>query len=73
MEQGQSLRKRQGADIPYNGLNGEAPPEKGDGCRLHAFIRGEGSFVEVCERVVVNLTLRYLKGLLMKTFQTDGP
>ena len=73
MEQGQSLRKRQGADIPYNGLYGGAPPEKGVLCRLHAFIKGEGCFVEVYERVVVNLTFRYLKGFLMKTFRTDGP
>lgn len=73
MEQGQSLRKSQGADIPYNGLYGEAPPEKGDFCRLHAFIKGEGFFVEVYERVVVNLTFRYLKGSSIKTFRTGGP
>jgi len=42
MEQGQSLRKNQGADTPYNGLYGEAPPEEGDWCRLQAFIKGEG-------------------------------
>ena len=53
MEQGQSLGKRQGADIPYNGLYGEASPEKGDWCRPQAFIyKGGGILVEVHERVV---------------------
>ena len=42
MEQGQSLRKSQGVNIPYNGLYGEAPHEKGDWCRRQAFIKGEG-------------------------------
>ena len=37
------------------------------------FIKGEGLFVEVCERVVVNLSFRYLKGPLIKKFRTDGP
>ena len=51
MEQGQSLRKRQGADIPYKGLYGEAPPEKDDWCRRQEFIKGEG------------FLLKYMKGL----------
>ena len=74
MEQGQSLRKSQGADIPYNGLYGEAPPEKDDWCRRQEYLfRVEGLFVEVYERVVVNLSFWYLKGPLIKKFRTDGP
>ena len=73
MEQGQSLRKRQGADIPYKGLYGEALPEKDDWCRRQEFIKWERFFVEVYERVVVNLSFRYLKGPSIKKFRTDGP
>ena len=71
MEQGQSSRKSQGTDIPYKGLYGEAPPEKGDWCRLQAFIKGEGFYLKYMKRVVKSF--RYLKGSLMKTFRTDKP
>ena len=35
--------------------------------------KGGGILVEVYERVVVNLSFRYLKGSLIITFRTDGP
>ena len=36
---------------PYNGLNGEAPPERGTFFRSQVFERGRISLVEVSERV----------------------
>ena len=37
------------------------------------YFKGGGFFVEVYERVVVNLSFRFLKGPLIKKFRTDGP
>lgn len=59
------------ADIPYKGLYGEALPEKGDCCRLHAFRKGAGFKLKFMKGLW-NLSFRYLKGPLMNTFRTDG-
>ena len=61
--------RARGGGTPYNGLNGEAPPERGTFFRLQVSERVGISRTEVYERVG---TFRYLKGPLIKIFRVDN-
>ena len=61
-----------GGATPYNGLYGEAPPERGTFFRLQVYKRVGISRVEVYKRVGKSI-IRYLKGPLNKIFRIDGP
>ena len=63
---------RGGGGTPYNGLYGEAPPERGTFFRLQVYERVGISHVEVYKRVG-NRSFRYLKGSLIITFRIDAP
>ena len=61
-----------GGVTPYNGLYGEAPPERGTFFRLQVFKRVGISQAEVYKRVGKSV-IRYLKGLLIIIFRIDAP
>ena len=62
-----------GLGTPYNGLYGEAPPEKDTFFRLQVYERVGISQVEVYKRVGKSVILRYLKGPLIIIFRIDAP
>ena len=66
------LRSGARGGTPYNGLYGEAPPERGTFFRLQVYERVGISQVEVYKRVG-NRSFRYLKGPLIITFRIDVP
>ena len=57
---------------PYNGLYGEAPPERGTFFTFQVYERVETSRVKVYKNIKGwgNLTFRYLKGPFIKIFRT---
>ena len=61
-----------GGGTPYNGLYGEAPPERSTFFRLQVYERVGVSRAEVYEREG-NLSFRYLKGPLIKIFRVNAP
>ena len=63
---------RGGGGTPYNGLYGEAPPERSTFFRLQVYERVGVSRAEVYEREG-NLSFRYLKGPLIKIFRVNAP
>ena len=67
-----------GGGTPYNGLYGEAPPERGTFSRLQVYERVANLLVEVCERVgksVKGLTdafYGFIKSRKASIFVTDS-
>ena len=55
-----------GGGTPYNGLYGEAPPERGTFFRLQVYKRVGISQVEVYERVAIFVRVLLKKGLALK-------
>ena len=64
---------RGGGGTSYNGLYGEAPPERGTFFRLQVYERVVISQVEVYKRVGKSGHLGILKGPLIIIFRIDAP